>query len=129
MVAAICVTTAFAGPILPSGLSLNGRQCEPTVGSAVVVETTRPLTFTWQLEHTSRDQSQTEARVLVRDHTKATTYDSGYLRTNELRHVLELPHLVLKNNTLYTWTVQWKDAQGVSSPPSHPVMFRTGAYL
>ena len=94
------------------------------------VDTAAPR-FSWNLEHSERDQLQTAYQIVIssdlediRNSNKAL-WDSGRVESDENVNVVYAGP-PLENATLYHWRVRWWDSKGNESPYSDVACFGTG---
>lgn len=87
--------------------------------------------FCWILQSDQRAQRQTAYRIIVDsnlailDDQIGGVWDSGKVKSDQSVHV-EFDGIALKSNTVYYWSVQVWDKEGVATPWSEPAIFSTG---
>lgn len=108
-------------PLQPDGLRTE------LLREAYGIDTKNP-SFSWVVHDNDSNETQSAYRIVVSDSStlKQDVYDTGWVASSESSYVhVDALESILKDNELYYWQVQTKDASGAESPLSDPAVFMT----
>ncbi len=140
LIATLVATVMMASTVLSSGITAfaadgNTAPEAPTNTKVELLENpyginTKDPSFSWAMVDADKDEVQTAYRIVVgtsQENMQNQNYikDTDWVSSSESSYIKAGLSDVLKDNSLYYWSVQLKDKDGKESPLSEPQAFTT----